>query len=43
MTQPAGEGGPGNLRAPDLIGRKRDGGELSGHELHWLVSGYLDG
>lgn len=29
--------------APELIGRKRDGGELSADELRWLVTGYLDG
>lgn len=29
--------------APDLIGRKRDGDELSERDLQWLVSGYLDG
>jgi pyrimidine-nucleoside phosphorylase len=28
---------------PELIGRKRDGGELSADELAWLVQGYLDG
>ncbi|MGH8900014.1 MAG: thymidine phosphorylase [Egibacteraceae bacterium] len=30
-------------RAVDLIGRKRDGGELAADELAWFVSGYLDG
>lgn len=30
------------LRAVDLIGRKRDGGELTADELAWFVSGYLD-
>ena len=31
------------FRAPELIGRKRDGGELSADELAWLVGGYLTG
>jgi pyrimidine-nucleoside phosphorylase len=31
------------LRAVELIGRKRDGGELHDSELRWLVSGYLAG
>ncbi|MGH8900501.1 MAG: thymidine phosphorylase [Egibacteraceae bacterium] len=31
------------LRAVDLIGRKRDGGELTANELAWFVSGYLGG
>jgi pyrimidine-nucleoside phosphorylase len=30
-------------RAVDLIGRKRDGGELAADELAWFISGYLDG
>jgi len=29
--------------AAELIGRKRDGGELSAEDLQWLVAGFLDG
>jgi pyrimidine-nucleoside phosphorylase len=29
--------------APELIGRKRDGGELTPDELQWLVTGFLEG
>src|SRR4029077_2678114 len=28
---------------PELIRRKRDGGELEGHEIEWLVRGITDG
>lgn len=34
---------PQPVRAAELIGRKRDGGELSAAELAALVTGYLDG
>ncbi|CAN5462267.1 pyrimidine-nucleoside phosphorylase [soil metagenome] len=32
---------PGGHRAADLIGRKRDGGELDADALRWVVDGYL--
>ncbi|HUH08423.1 MAG TPA: thymidine phosphorylase [Egibacteraceae bacterium] len=31
------------MRAVDLIGRKRDGGQLSADELSWMVGGFLTG